>query len=600
MTQPTLANSSVVKTGNQLADIVLTPATDGPSGIVDGDLLLVWVVGASAAIPALSITGTFTTVVSGSIDGGTAVRGTLFARKASSEPASYTISGDGGATDGMVAWMHRVAAAEWTGNIVDLIASTVGTATAVATVDAPEVNATKPENLQIAFAGLALNVVRTFTEEVGNTEVLEGATDPGNAASAASCTHDGTNVGAAAKVTFTASGTGESLVAVNLLVPSPNPVTTPVIQSLGGPMTTGDTSADLASVPVPSGGANGDVLLLTVGEGDGSGGAGAIATPSGFTQQAHNSFIGSGSSVATGALLTRAQSSEPAGYAVTATPNNVASSLHARIMRIILAGATPHKIGSWVTASNSPTLAVTGVTTDIANCLVLYFYYAARPSTTQLTSYPAGTVGLFSHFHDVGEAAHMSVAALIQAAPGATGTKTFTMPANQNASEGICIAFAGAGATATVEQAIETDTAQAVTPMRAEPVGQAVETDTAQAITPMRAVAVGQATETDTAQAVAPVSFTINQAVETDTAQVITPAKAVLVGQAIETDTAQPVTGTNIHIVGQAIETDTAQPVTPVLPPSHTIVCPVISLVPVNVECSLVPVELTASIEPCA
>ncbi len=114
---------------------------------------------------------------------------------------------------------------------------------------------------------------------------------------------------------------------------------------------------------------------------------------------------------------------------------------------------------------------------------------------------------------------------------------------------------------ADVAQATETDTGQAVTPARLKDIAQATETDLAQIIDPARLAAVVQAIEIDTALVVA-VPAAIGQATETDLAQLISPARLEAVVQAIETDTAQAITPAELNDVVQAAETDTAQPVT--------------------------------------
>ena len=132
--------------------------------------------------------------------------------------------------------------------------------------------------------------------------------------------------------------------------------------------------------------------------------------------------------------------------------------------------------------------------------------------------------------------------------------------------------------TISVGQASETDTAQAVTVSATSTIsiGQAIETDTSQTVTPVvgaQSVNVGQASETDTAQAVTPsagsTTISVGQAIETDTSQTVTPSaggQTVLVGQASETDSAQTATvfiGPATIATGQAVETDSAQTVTP-------------------------------------
>ena len=126
-----------------------------------------------------------------------------------------------------------------------------------------------------------------------------------------------------------------------------------------------------------------------------------------------------------------------------------------------------------------------------------------------------------------------------------------------------------------VGQVSETDSAQAVTvSLGATPIatGQVVETDLSQAITSAPGnvdIPVGQAAETDTAQVVTPSQTTnvsVGQVTETDAAQAVAVVSsiAVTVGQSSETDTAQAVVVASpiTVVVGQSLEADTAQPVT--------------------------------------
>lgn len=120
---------------------------------------------------------------------------------------------------------------------------------------------------------------------------------------------------------------------------------------------------------------------------------------------------------------------------------------------------------------------------------------------------------------------------------------------------------------AALGQVAETDTAQAITTAKRVQLGQVTETDLAQAITAAAANQVVQVTETDTAQALtARKTLALGQPAETDTAQAIARAKAKELGQTTETDTAQAVAHAKAKLLGQVTETDLAQTVTPSVP----------------------------------
>ena len=136
-----------------------------------------------------------------------------------------------------------------------------------------------------------------------------------------------------------------------------------------------------------------------------------------------------------------------------------------------------------------------------------------------------------------------------------------------------------AGQTISVGQALETDTAFGITPLRTHPIGLASEADTANAMVAERvraislaseadtatvmahskAVNAGLASEADTAQPIIPErAHALGLAAEVDTATVMAHAKALNLALATEIDTAQPIASGAAVAVGLATETDTA------------------------------------------
>ena len=115
-----------------------------------------------------------------------------------------------------------------------------------------------------------------------------------------------------------------------------------------------------------------------------------------------------------------------------------------------------------------------------------------------------------------------------------------------------------------VGQVVETDSSQAVTPLKVVAVGQATETDLAQPITAVGAqiVAVGQVTESDLAQAISSAKLAIvAQVAQVDIAQAVATAKTVAIAQATEANTSQSITTAKTTAVGQVTETDVSQAV---------------------------------------
>lgn len=160
------------------------------------------------------------------------------------------------------------------------------------------------------------------------------------------------------------------------------------------------------------------------------------------------------------------------------------------------------------------------------------------------------------------------------------GTDTLGSPAGTNAIA-IAIKPAAGALLGTVNQVTETDTAQAITIVKAKLTGRVTETDTAtaiasiktimrvtetdtaQAVSPRKTRAVGQVTETSTVGAVTSIKrASIAQTTETDSAQSIAHRKTVAVGQATETDSALGLTNPKFILLGQCTETDSSGTIT--------------------------------------
>jgi len=114
-----------------------------------------------------------------------------------------------------------------------------------------------------------------------------------------------------------------------------------------------------------------------------------------------------------------------------------------------------------------------------------------------------------------------------------------------------------------VNQANETDTAQAVSRIKNKAVGQNTETDLSQAIAKIKQLVTGQNLETDLAQSITRQKvYAIAQIAETDLAQTITVGSGetvIPVAQVSETDSTFSVTVRKIVSVTQVTETDTPQ-----------------------------------------
>lgn len=187
-------------------------------------------------------------------------------------------------------------------------------------------------------------------------------------------------------------------------------------------------------------------------------------------------------------------------------------------------------------------------------------------------------------FEEGNGAAHNIGSHIYQIVTGATtdnASWTISNPQDGWVAAQVVYKEVGGGLGATVNQATETDTAQAIAKSKAKAIGLVSESDVAQAVARVKSRALGQASETDTAQAAVGskakaiaqaletdlaqavtrggVAYPLAQAAETDTAQAATSAKAKALVQAAELDLAQAITHAGINLAGQAFETDAAQ-----------------------------------------
>lgn len=129
----------------------------------------------------------------------------------------------------------------------------------------------------------------------------------------------------------------------------------------------------------------------------------------------------------------------------------------------------------------------------------------------------------------------------------------------------VAVKESAGGATASLDQATETDSAFTPTFTKTGTLGQSTETDSALGATLVKAKPLEQATETDSAQTLTAVKVaTLGLSTETDSALGVTVTKVVTLGLATETDTAFTAAfGATLAVeLGQATETDTAQGLT--------------------------------------
>jgi hypothetical protein len=124
------------------------------------------------------------------------------------------------------------------------------------------------------------------------------------------------------------------------------------------------------------------------------------------------------------------------------------------------------------------------------------------------------------------------------------------------------VSEAAGGIEEPLNQASETDAAQAMGKAKEKALGINAETDLSQPLGKAKTKALGQASaETDTALAlVVQKSHTIGPNAETDTALAFTSAKTKALGQASESDTALAIPASKAKEIGQPADTETALP----------------------------------------
>jgi hypothetical protein len=184
----TIAASSVDKTGETLTDLLFTTATDGPSGIANGELLLAVLSSSGSSTPTITAPAGWNTARQQGVDGGVAAAVGVFWRIASSEPATYTfLSNANSATQGMTGKILRITGHDPT-TPINIAGDNTTTGSDNLVVNG--VTTTVNDCLMFYIVGGARSVIRTFSWPT-ITEAWDFGTDPGNAnyMSAATKTH---------------------------------------------------------------------------------------------------------------------------------------------------------------------------------------------------------------------------------------------------------------------------------------------------------------------------------------------------------------------------------------------------------------------------
>ncbi len=182
---------------------------------------------------------------------------------------------------------------------------------------------------------------------------------------------------------------------------------------------------------------------------------------------------------------------------------------------------------------------------------------------TQAATSPAVLLERAEHLSTGGLDSSVALASEVQVTAGSTGALTWAQTNQATMSIAFYLTPQSFSLSATVNQIIETDLAQAVARFKLKAIGQNTETDLAQTVTRVKSKTIAQRIETDLAQpvAVAPKIRRVNQAIESDLSQAVARLKTKAIGQTLETDFAQEITrDTSVIVaVNQTTETDLAQ-----------------------------------------
>lgn len=276
-----------------------------------------------------------------------------------------------------------------------------------------------------------------------------------------------------------------------------------------------------------------------------------IATPAGFTL-AVSAVSGQGLYI----FVRDVQAGDSA--TVTFTPS-VSDAVAGGVLEYSGLTATPlDKVASNTTNSAATAIATgtTGITAQADELLIVVVGpHAGNGHPWVLSSWTAGYTSQIEEPEGLNGASSAAchIGDRIVTATGtysATGTWT---PASSDAGAAIATfkIAAAAGHTVSIGLASETDTAQAVKPLRTRALGTVQETDVAQQVKPLRARLIGLGSEADTALAIRPLrSRALGTALETDSARAIGHSKARTIGLVLETDAAFAITPALSSVVG--------------------------------------------------
>lgn len=223
MAAPTIAASSIDKTGNTNADLTFTFASDGPSGIVAGSLCVAHItLNGASTTPAFATPGTWNKAqesigATGGNKPGTAV----FWRIMDGTETTVTFTATPNATtSGMVGKVLRITGHDPVTPINTSSTTAADTALASSYV-LNGVTTTVDDCLVLSLTGSMAASVRTVTPPITVSEIYDFGADPGDAASQAGATETRATAGATGTRTFTISANAFNAGVAIAIAPEP-------------------------------------------------------------------------------------------------------------------------------------------------------------------------------------------------------------------------------------------------------------------------------------------------------------------------------------------------------------------------------------------
>jgi hypothetical protein len=391
-----------------------------PSGIQDNDLLIVFMWWGNDP-GTVTLPSGFTQVTT--VTQGTNIQRAYF-KRASGESGNYAFSWVN--SRGVIAEIHRVSGGSLGTNVIAMSATGGGSATDPV---APSVTTPADDCLLLACVTQLTTLASTSTAPAGWTETTDHQGATASTVFQTSARKSQASQGSSGTATFDSTQlTAQAYTAITLAV-APVIAGAPYVASASTDKT-GSTSSEPTVTFAsngPAGIAAGDLLLAFAHV--------ALETdtldtpllvPSGWTEGAR-ALNSAGSHRGAIIVYYRVADGTETSVQFTVTPNGATHGMTVKVLRIVapFAGATWSVNAQGTSAVVDQTPDIAGVVTTYANTLLLYSAASATGSAQTWTP-PADLFEEADFSTDPGEASSLTIATMVKATAGASGTKTFT------------------------------------------------------------------------------------------------------------------------------------------------------------------------------